>query len=174
MFLVFMMPWEGLKVIIKRACQDNCWVLTWGGKPCAGSAWPRGTSCPSWTSHSEGAKVKDGKRILELTPSFILNLFPDIPEKIVKLFVKFMYHARIKALNENDILVRVEELRRKAQEQKEAPKKQKTVRDFSKDWVIKIFIFLQYLFPLKFFLTLCQFPTFKWTILKDAHFSASR
>ena len=57
-----------------------------------------------------------------------------------------MYHARIKALNENDILVRVEELRRKAQEQKEAPKKQKTVHDFSKDWVIKIFISLKIFF----------------------------
>ena len=57
-----------------------------------------GTSRPSWTSHSEGAKVKDGKRILELTPSFILDLFPDIPEKIAKLFVKVKYHARIKAL----------------------------------------------------------------------------
>ena len=57
----------------------------------------------------------------------------DIPDKIAKLFVKVKYHARIKALNENDILVRGEELRRKAQEQKEAPKKQKTVRDFSKD-----------------------------------------
>ena len=83
--------------------------------------------------HGEGAKVKDGKRILEQTTSFIINLFPDIPEKIAKLFVKVKYHARIKALNENDILVRVEELSRKAQEQKEAPKKQKTVRDFSKD-----------------------------------------
>ena len=29
--------------------------------------------------HGEGAKVKDGKRILEQTTSFIINLFPDIP-----------------------------------------------------------------------------------------------
>ena len=83
--------------------------------------------------HGEGAKVKDCKNVLEQTTCFISNLFPDIPEKVTRLFVKVKYHARIKALNEKDILDRGEELRRKAQERKEAPKKQKTVRDFSKD-----------------------------------------
>ena len=39
---------------------------------------------------------------------------------------------RIKSLNEKATLDRGEELKRKALERKEAPKKQKTVRDFSK------------------------------------------
>ena len=111
--------------------------------------------------HGEGATVKDCKNVLDQTSGFISKLYPDIPDKIAKLFVKVKYHARVKALNEKDILVRGEELKRRAQERKEAPKKVKTVRDFSKDRVIKMVIFLQYLFHFKTFLTLCQFPTFK-------------
>ena len=44
--------------------------------------------------HGEGAQVKDGRNILERTTNFILQGNPEIPEKIVKLFVKIKYHAR--------------------------------------------------------------------------------
>ena len=82
--------------------------------------------------HGDGSSLKDGKNILERTGSFIRDLFPDIPTDLVSLFVKIKYHARIRDLNEQEIRAKKEELKRKAAERNEAPKRQKTMRDFRK------------------------------------------
>ena len=83
--------------------------------------------------HGEGASLKDCQNVMEVTGSFIKQIFPEIPGDLVALYVKIKYHARIRALNEQEILLRKEELKRKADERKEAPKKQKTMRDFCKE-----------------------------------------
>ena len=83
--------------------------------------------------HGEGSSLKDCRDVLEVTGKFIKQMFPDIPDDFVSLFVKIKYHARIRALNEQEILLRKEELKRKAVERNEAPKKQKTMRDFCKE-----------------------------------------
>ena len=82
--------------------------------------------------HGEGANLTDFTNVLEKTENFIKTRYPEIPDSIVKLFTKIKYHARIKALNEKDLLLRAEELKRKAYERKEAPKRLKTMRDFNK------------------------------------------
>ena len=87
--------------------------------------------------HGEGSSLKDCPDVLEVTNSFIKQLFPDIPDDFVSLFVKIKYHARIRALNEQDIQLRKEELKRKAAEKNEAPKRLKTMRDFCKESVFR-------------------------------------
>ena len=82
--------------------------------------------------HGQGASLKDLCNVLEKTESFIKLRNPDIPLSIIQLFTRIKYHARIRALNESDILKRAEELKRKAYERKEAPKRLKTMRDFNK------------------------------------------
>ena len=83
--------------------------------------------------HGEGSSLKDSRNVLEVTASFIKQRFPGIPDDFVSLFVKIKYHARIRALNEQEILQRKEELKRRASERNEAPKRQKTMRDYSKE-----------------------------------------
>ena len=51
----------------------------------------------------------------------IKTMCPDINVKIIDLFTKVKYHARVKSLNEDDLIAK-----RKA-------KKIKTMRDFTKD-----------------------------------------
>ena len=82
--------------------------------------------------HGEGCSLKDCKNVLDKTGSFIRELFPDIPHDLVSLFVKIKYHARIRDLNEQEKQTRKEELKRRAAERNEAPKRQKTMRDFRK------------------------------------------
>ena len=55
--------------------------------------------------------------------SFIRYLFPDIHIDLVSLFVKIKYLARIRYLNEQEIRTRKEELKRRAAERNEAPKR---------------------------------------------------
>ena len=55
--------------------------------------------------------------------SFIRDLFPDILIDLVNLFVKIKYHARVWYLNEQEIRTRKEELKRRAAERNEAPKR---------------------------------------------------
>ena len=81
--------------------------------------------------------MRDLSYVLEKTESFIKTRNPDIPSSITELFTKIKYHARIRAMNENDILKRAEELKRKAHERKEAPKRLKTMRDFNKVLSVK-------------------------------------
>ena len=81
----------------------------------------------------EGASLKDCRDVLEVTGKFIKQLFPDVPLNFISLFVKIKYHARIRALNEQEIHQRKEELKRKAAERNEAPKRLKTMRDFCKE-----------------------------------------
>ncbi len=83
--------------------------------------------------HGEGSSLKDCRNVLEVTASYIKQMFPDIPDDFVSLFVKIKYHARIRALNEKEIIQRKEELKRRASVRNEAPKRQKTMRDYSKD-----------------------------------------
>ena len=83
--------------------------------------------------HGEGCNLKDCKNVLEKTGSFISHVFPEIPSDLVCLFVKIKYHARIRALNEQEIVMRKEELKRKAAERNEAPKRLKSMRDYSKE-----------------------------------------
>ena len=83
--------------------------------------------------HGEGCNLKDCKNVFEKTGSFIRSLFPEIPDDLVRLFVKIKYYARIRALNEHEIVLRKEELKRKAAERKEAPKRLKSMRDFCKE-----------------------------------------
>ena len=85
--------------------------------------------------HGEGASLKDYRDVLEVTVNFIKQMFPDVPLDFVSLFVKIKYHARIRALNEQEIHERKEELKRKAAERNEAPKRMKTMRDFCKESV---------------------------------------
>ena len=79
--------------------------------------------------------MKDMSNVLKKTAIFIKTRNPDIPESLIELFTKIKYHARIRALNESDVLCRAEELKRKAVERKEAPKRLKTMRDFNKVFV---------------------------------------
>ena len=44
--------------------------------------------------HGVGAKVKDGRNILEQTATFIIQSCSEIPGNIAKLFVKIKYYAR--------------------------------------------------------------------------------
>ena len=87
--------------------------------------------------HGEGASLTDLSNVLVRTESFIQEKYPEIPKSIVKLFTKIKYYARIRALNEHDILLRAAELKRKAVQRKEAPKRLKTMRDFNKASVIQ-------------------------------------
>ena len=87
--------------------------------------------------HGEGSSLKDCRDVLEVTNSFIKRMFPDIPDNFISLFVKIKYHARIRALNELEIQLRKEELKRKAVEKNEAPKRLKTMRDFCKESVFR-------------------------------------
>ena len=85
--------------------------------------------------HGEGASLKDCSNVMEKTECFIKELFADIPSDIISLFVKIKYHARIRSLNEEEIYLRKEELKRRATARNEAPKRLKTMRDYSKESV---------------------------------------
>ena len=87
--------------------------------------------------HGKGSSLKDCRNVLEVTNSFIKKMFPAIPDDFVSLFVKIKYHARIRALNEQEIQLRKEELKRKAVERNEAPKRLKTMRDYCKESVFR-------------------------------------
>lgn len=85
--------------------------------------------------HGEGARLKDCSNVIEKTECFIKELFADIPSDIISLFVKIKYHARIRSLNEEEVVLRKEELKRRATARNEAPKRLKTMRDYSKESV---------------------------------------
>ena len=48
---------------------------------------------------------------------------PDVQSEVIELFTKIKYHTRIKAINEQQNLDKKADLKRKAAERKETPKK---------------------------------------------------
>ena len=85
--------------------------------------------------HGSGAQLKDEnmKNPIKTTVEEIKKRCPDINGSVINFFTKMKYHARIKALNEQELIENVAERKRKAIERNEKPKKTKLMRDFVKD-----------------------------------------
>ena len=85
--------------------------------------------------HGVGSQLRDEKMTdpIKTTAEAIQKQCPGITEDAIKLFTKIKYHARVKALNEQNFVNKISERKRKAVENKENPKKIKLMRDFVKD-----------------------------------------
>ena len=85
--------------------------------------------------HGVGAKLNSEMKgdAIQTTVAEITKKCPNIKPNVIQLFTKIKYHARIKALNENQLLDKISERKRKAAENKEKPRKIKVMRDFVKD-----------------------------------------
>ena len=69
---------------------------------------------------------------IKTTTNEIKRRCPDVQSEVIELFTKIKYHARIKAINEQQNLDKKADLKRKAAERKETPKKLQQMRDFMK------------------------------------------
>ena len=85
--------------------------------------------------HGVGSQLRDETMTdpIKTTAEAIQKRCPGITEDAIKLFTKIKYHARVKALNEQNFVNKISERKRKAIENKEKPKKIKLMRDFVKD-----------------------------------------
>ena len=84
--------------------------------------------------HGVGAQLNPEMKVdpIQTTVVEITKRCPEIKLEVIKLFTKIKYHARIKALNEQNLLDQKSERKRKAAEKNELPKRQKGMRDFTK------------------------------------------
>ena len=80
--------------------------------------------------HGPGAQLRDErmKDPIKITVSKIKTMCPDINVKIIDLFTKVKYHARVKSLNEQNLIAK-----RKSYDKPQFKKRIKTMRDYTKD-----------------------------------------
>ena len=85
--------------------------------------------------HGEGAKLGDEgmKDPIRYTAGKLKKMCPDLNTDVITFFTKIKYHARIKAINEQRLIEKVEDKKRKAAENNQKPKRTKLMRDFVKD-----------------------------------------
>ena len=85
--------------------------------------------------HGAGAKLNDSsmKDPITSTSREIEKKCPGIIENVIKYFTKIKYHARIRAMNEQDKMDIIADRKRKALERNEKPRPAKVMRDFIKD-----------------------------------------
>ena len=85
--------------------------------------------------HGTGANLVDSgmKDPITITAGEIKRKCPDLNEKVIKFFTKMKYHARIRALNEQDKMDIIADRKRKCLERNEKPRPAKGMRDFMKD-----------------------------------------
>ena len=85
--------------------------------------------------HGVGSKLNDEKmkNPIQKTIDEIMKRCPDIKLEVVELFTKVKYHARVRSINEQKVIDKIDNRKRKAGVLKENPKKIKTMRDFVKD-----------------------------------------
>ena len=85
--------------------------------------------------HGTGANLEDSttKDPITLTSGHIKRKCPDIDLKVIKFFTKMKYHARIRALNEQDKMDTIADRKRKCIERNEKPRPAKGMRDYVKD-----------------------------------------
>ena len=84
--------------------------------------------------HGVGARLNTEMKVdpIQTTVTEIKKRCPQINSEVIELFTKIKYFARIRALNEQHILDKKADLKRKAAARKEIPKRMKVMRDFSK------------------------------------------
>ena len=84
--------------------------------------------------HGVGAQLNSEMKSepIKTTTIEIKKRCPDVQSEVIELFTKIKYHARIKAINEQQNLDKKADLKRKAAERKETPKKMQQMRDFTK------------------------------------------
>ena len=85
--------------------------------------------------HRNEANLNDEnmKDPVSKTLEAINKMCPDISSEVIQLFTKIKYHAKVRALNEQTNIDKLEIFKRKAAERGENPKKMKNMRDFIKD-----------------------------------------
>ena len=84
--------------------------------------------------HGVGAKLNSEMKAdpIQTTVVEIMKRCPAIKLDVIQLFTKVKYHARIKAMNEQNLLDQKSERKRKAAEKNEPLKRQKGMRDYTK------------------------------------------
>ena len=70
---------------------------------------------------------------IRITAKEIGRKCPTVNDQVVKYFTTMKYHARLRALNEHDLIEKKLDRKRKATEKNQLPKKVKLMRDFQKD-----------------------------------------
>ena len=85
--------------------------------------------------HGAEANLDDStmKDPITITPGHIKRKCPDVDLKVINFFTKMKYHARIRALNEQDKMDTNADRKRKFIERNEKPRPAKGMRDYVKD-----------------------------------------
>ena len=84
--------------------------------------------------HGVGAQLNSEMKLepIKTTTIEIKRRCPDVQSEVIELFTKIKYLARIKAINEQQNLAKKADLKRKAAERKETPRKIQQMGDFIK------------------------------------------